>query len=396
MQRKFIATYLIIFATLLGMMSLSRSSTEKIRGQSVAWAAPIWENVLTFKHFILHPFQPSPFNTLSSEEEKLRLQLENQLLQTENAFLHMQLNEQLLLISQAADISSAEPDAARTLEKSKTIQKKLKMLEQRRKSLPARVIFRSFDAWHQALWIDVGESSNQSEKDPTVALNSPVVIGSAIVGIIDYVGKEQSRVRLITDSRLNPSVRASRGGEQDYHLNEQIESLLHQMAFKKQIPLSPDDHAQLSQLLSKLKEGLQPFKRSWYLAKGELSGSLSSSRIGQAITLAGTGFNYDFPDEEGDSRDLRSGKSMQNAKDQAVPILRINDILVTTGMDGVFPAGFQVAIVTRIGLLKEGDYFYDLEARPIAGPLEELSLVFVLPPFKKEEILGDEHTDRSL
>ena len=58
----------------------------------------------------------------------------------------------------------------------------------------------------------------------------------------------------------------------------------------------------------------------------------------------------------------------------------MNDVLVKTGMDGVFPPGFQVATVTRIELLKEGDYFYELEARPIAGPLEELSLVFVLPP----------------
>lgn len=386
MQRKFITTYLFIFAALLAVMSLSRSSTEKIRGGSVATASPFWEKVLSFKHFILHPFQPSPFSSLSLEEEKLRLQVENQLLLTENSWLQKQLGEQLLLASQIAQTISAYPEKGRMVANSpgQTVHKKLNSLEKRLQALPARVIFRSFDSWHQSLWINAGESSNQKGEDPAVALNSPVVVGNAIVGIIDYVGKNQSRVRLITDSRLNPSVRASRGGEQDFLLNEQIESLLQQISLKKQIPLSPNDHTHLYELLTKLKEGLQPFKRTWYLAKGELNGSPSSSRIGQSITLTGTGFNYDFPDDEGENRDLRSGKSLLNQKEAGIPILKINDILVTTGMDGVFPPGFQTAIVTRIGLLKEGDYFYELEARPIAGPLEELSLVFVLPPLKKE------------
>lgn len=387
MPRKFIATYLIIFASLLAIMSLSRSTAEKIRSAPVSLAAPFWEKILAFKYVVLHPFQPSPFASLSIEEEKQRLQLENHLLQTENSRLQEQLNEQLLLISQIAQMRAADPNAASSLgsHAEKTLHKYLRVLGQRMQALPARVIFRTFDSWHQMLWINVGESSNQSGENPVVALNSPVVVGSAIVGIIDFVGKNQSRVKLITDSRLTPSVRASRGGEQDFHLNEQVESLLQQMDVKKQVPLSPDDLAQLSQLLIKLKQGLQPFKRSWYLAKGELKGSPSSSRIGQNIILEGTGFNYDFPDEEGGGRDLRSGKALLYHKEQAMPILKIGDILITTGMDGVFPPGFRVGVVTRIGLLKEGDYFYDLEARPIAGPLEELSLVFVLPPLKKEE-----------
>lgn len=367
-------------------MSLSRSSTDKIRGESVAMTAPFWEKILSIKHFILHPFQPSPFSTLSLEEEKLRLKLENKLLLEENDFLQKQLNEQHLLVSQIDHASSANPEATQKFANSddKQIQMRMVAFKNRLQAIPARVIFRSFDSWNQELWINIGDSSNQSSEDPAIALNSPVVLGNAIVGVIDFVGQGQSRVRLITDSRLNPSVRASRGGEQDFHLNEQIESLLLQMALKKQIALSNDEHAQLAQLLSKLQQGLQPFKRTWYLAKGELMGSPSSARIGHAIALKGTGFNYDFPDDEGDSRDLRSGKSLQNQDEQAISILKVNDILVTTGMDGIFPPGFQVGVVTRIGLLKEGDYFYDLEAQPIAWPLEELSLVFVLPPLKKE------------
>ena len=389
MQKRFIAIYLIIFITLLIMMNLSRSSTEKMRGGSVAAASPIWEKILSFKHFILHPFQPSPFTSQTLEEEKLQLLLEKQLLQTEIGYLQKQLSEQLLLNSQITEISAAEPEAGRTAKRAleKSIQKKMDVLNYRLQTLPARVIFRSFDAWDQALWINVGESSNQNKEEPIAALNSPVVVGNAIVGIIDYIGKNQSRVRLITDNRLNPSVRASRGGEQDFYLSEQIEGLLLQISNKKQIPLPPEERKQLSLLLTRLKQGLQPFKRNWYLAKGELLGSSSSSsRAGGGIILKGTGFNFDFPDSDGDSRDLRSGKSLQHPDEQPVPILKIDDMLITTGMDGIFPPGFQVAMITKIELLKEGDYFYELEAHPVALPLEEISLVFVLPPIIKEDV----------
>ena len=61
-------------------------------------------------------------------------------------------------------------------------------------------------------------------------------------------------------------------------------------------------------------------------------------------------------------------------------MLKVNDLLVTTGMDGVFPEGLHVATVTKIRPLKEGDYYYQLEAIPTAGNLEEISIVSILPP----------------
>lgn len=337
------------------MMSLSRHTNEKMRGHSAALMAPLWEKILVFKYFFLHPSQPSPFSHLSPEEEKQHLQLENQLLKIEIAYLQKQLEEQL---SASSQIAALHP-------------------------VPARVIFRSFDTWNSFLWINVGESTNSTFEAPVIAYNSPVIVGKAIVGIIDFVGEHQSRVRLISDNRLTPSVRACRGGEQEALMSEKIEGLLQQINHKQNLPLSSEEQTNLFRLLQQLKKNLQPLKKSWYLAKGELLGSTFSARLGQNVSLQGRGFNYDFADEEGESRDLRNGKSMQQA--QAIPILKANDILVTTGMDGIFPPGFQVAVVTQVGLLKEGDYFYHLEARPIAGPLEELSLVFVLPPLKKEK-----------
>ncbi len=368
------------------MMSLSRRTSDKMRGESVALLAPLWEKLLTFKHFVKHPTQSSVLTSFSVKEDAQRLHLENQLLENEIAHLQKQLNEQILLSSEIAQIHSLSPKEASSLttEYQKFLERNLKTIHWRLKAVPARVIFRSFDTWSSSLWINVGEVTNQTHQASLIALNSPVVIGKAIVGIIDYIGKYQSRVRLISDHRLTPSVRALRGGEQDFFISEQIDRLLQQMNHKRTIPLSPEDQTRLSNLLNQLKQELQPFKKTWHLAKGVLLGSSSPSRIGQNIYLKGTGFNYDFADEEGIGRDLRNGKSLQQPQEPNVAILKVNDILVTTGMDGIFPAGFQVAVVSQVDLLKEGDYFYNLEAQPIAGPLEELSLVFVLPPLTEE------------
>lgn len=367
------------------MLSLSRHTSDKMRGQSVAIIAPLWEKILSFKFFISHPSAPSALTHLSIEEDKQRLQLENQLLEIEVAYLQEQLNEQMFISSQIAQIAPFMPTEAKELaiDYQKALKNTFKVMQKRIHAIPARVIFRSFDTWNSFLWINKGESTNRDLQAIVIAKNSPVVMGKAILGIIDYVGENQARVRLISDSSLIPSVRASRGGEHDFLFSEQIDELLQHMRYKKNLPIPSEDQIHLSQLLQQLKQNLQPFNKTAYLAKGKLLGSSFSARLGQHVYLKGTGFNYDFIDEEGESRDLRSGKS--NQQTEAIPIIKINDILVTTGMDGIFPPGFQVALVTHVSLLKEGDYFYDLEARPIAESIEELSLVFVLPPHTSEE-----------
>jgi hypothetical protein len=97
--------------------------------------------------------------------------------------------------------------------------------------------------------------------------------------------------------------------------------------------------------------------------------------------LHGIGFNYDFPDDEGPARELRSGLPINSAGDQqAIPILKVKDLLVTTGLDGVFPEGLHVAEVTHVHPLREGDYYYEIEAIPTAGNLNELSILYVMPP----------------
>ena len=201
--------------------------------------------------------------------------------------------------------------------------------------IPARVIYRSPYTWNSSLWINAGQEANDNFGKPIIAKNSPVVIGKAVIGVIDYVGSKQSRVRLITDSGLCPSVRVKR-------------------MVGKNVKL---------------------------LAKGELHGCSKPLWRTDEHVLQGIGFNYDFADQEGPARDLRSGKALEaNNKASSLPLIKKEDLLITTGLDGVFPAGLEVAVVTKISPLKEGDYYYEIEAKPVAENLDELAFVFIIPP----------------
>jgi hypothetical protein len=105
-----------------------------------------------------------------------------------------------------------------------------------------------------------------------------------------------------------------------------------------------------------------------FFAKGEISGTSAPYFRALKSTLKGIGFNYNFADEEGPSR----------GADKA--ILQENDLLITSGLDGIFPPGLHVGRVTAIKTLKPGACFYDLEATASAGDLSDLTFVYVLPP----------------
>lgn len=190
-------------------------------------------------------------------------------------------------------------------------------------SVPAQVIYRDPSSWSSSLWVGVGEEDNVALGQEIIAKNSPVLSHGALVGVVDYVGKKQARVRLITDSGLSPSVRAVRGAN--------------------------------------LEDG--------YLAKGEVHGSSSPFWRSRSPLLKGIGFNYDYPDDEGHSRDLKG----------PVPILKEGDALLTSGLDGVFPPGLHVGTVSWVAPLKEGSYAYEIEVRPAAPNLNDLQTVFILP-----------------
>jgi len=327
MRKRFPRSYLFLIAALFLLVSLSTNLTTHLRGATVAIFSPLWQN----------------FNTHNSDsllEEVERLELENKLLKNQ-------------LEHRRKQYSSTLPQEA----------------------IPAQVIFRSPSSWNNSLWINVGKLD-----DANIVQNSPVLIGKNVVGVIDYVGNHQSRVKLLTDSGLTPSVRVARGQEQANCIAESIDQLLHNIYTYHELFEDSDTVGELVEHLEVANQNLKEEQGTWLLAKGELHGSSHSLWRTNSPILRGIGFNYDFPDKEGPARDLRSGKPEGYASLPAVPILKVKDLLVTTGMDGVFPPGLHVAEVTKILPLKEGDYYYEIEAKPTAGNLEDLSFVFVIPP----------------
>jgi rod shape-determining protein MreC len=330
MRRKSHKPYFLLFIALLAIISLPQHSAQKMQGMTIAAFAPMWQSLAS-----IHS-NPQSLNVESKEgisHSTHSLELENQVLRKEIARLKEIVQHDRHLLNQANQFKTKSPNASKRYQ---SIEKlfKLQLL-----TIPACVIFRSATAWSSSLWLNVGEANNVEIGSKVIAKNSPVVMGDSVVGVIDYVGLHQSRVRLITDSGLNPSVRVARTS-QNTNPQEAI-----------------------------------------YLAKGELSGSSAPLWRSRGCNLHGIGFNYDFADDEGPARDLRSGLPINSGVDQkAIPILKVKDLLVTTGLDGVFPEGLHVAEVTHVHSLREGDYYYEIEATPTAGNLNELSILYVMPP----------------
>ena len=328
---------LLTFAlVIMAILSFPAHFSEKARGWTIASLANIWGALVDVKLFL-----SAPFDRLSEisdavktkDQEIQRLLLENHQLGNEIHILKESLEQEFEILAQLKE----EPLLA-TISKQELSRHEKELLELFQLQLmhvPAKVIYRPLNMWNSSLWIDKGKTENRHLGREVIAHNSPVVLGTSIIGIIDYVGEYQSRIRLITDSGCNPSVRIKRG-----------------------------------ELL---------------LAKGELSGESQPLWRSHQSYLKGVGFNYDFPDEEGPARDLRSGTPLEhNSTRLSHPLVQLNDLLVTTGMDGIFPKGLKAGVVRKIRPLQEGDYTYTLEAESTAGDLNSLTVVFVLPPQKPD------------
>lgn len=357
MTKKNTKAYLFLFIAVLLLLSVPAAFSEKLRGSTMAFFGPLWESMVQAK---------SSLQIFSGGREDSKWHQKLQHLQLENRMLRDE-------IKQLRELFQHE----RHLGKQANIGQHKGMPT----AVPARVIFRSPFSWNSSFWINVGNLDNLNLENKVICKNSPVLLGASIVGVIDFVGDRQSRVRLITDSGLSPSVRVVRGQLPNQLLTEQLDSLMNRLSVRSHLFSSHEEKETFQKLLDELKNKLGKDQETWYLAKGELRGHSKPLWRSQGGLLRGIGFNYDFADEKGSARDLRSGAVLDSAvKAAAMPIIKVNDLLVTTGMDGVFPPGLQVAEVTKIELLKEGDYYYELEAKPTAGNLNELSIVFVIPP----------------
>ncbi|MCB1115120.1 MAG: hypothetical protein KDK71_01520 [Chlamydiia bacterium] len=241
-------------------------------------------------------------------------------------------------------------------------------------SLTAEVVHRDRGEWNSTLWIGVGKADNIALEKEVVVVGSPVLKGQYLIGVVEEVSQHQSRVRLLTDGALVPSVRVAGKGTEKREFESLVKEL-YSLAMLKGLSQDILDN------LNKLVQSSDEEKEEKFLAKGELLGSRFPFCRIRSEVLRGVGFNYDFEDDEGAPLELRSGKEMGDLTNNRITsLIEEGDLLVTTGMDGVFPKDIPVAYVSYIAPLKEGSPTYEIEANLCAGNLEHLLHVSVLPP----------------
>ncbi|MCP5492269.1 MAG: hypothetical protein H7A40_04425 [Chlamydiales bacterium] len=371
MRRVSYRSYFILGASLIIALCLPKQTCQSLRASSVALSSPIWKSCGLCRAILF----AGPCAQKYSDGDYERLQIENDRLRCQIDRICKWLEQQEHLDS----IGAAQADATA----SKFTQSLKSTLDATSQFALARVVFREPASWSQFIWIDVGETTNFSLGTKLVCKNSPVVVGSALIGVVETVGKHRSCVRLITDGTLCPSVRAVRGGLQGQVLLDHLEGMMKQMPLQKH--LLGDEYSQVCQMIAKVKARIGTAGEIGYAAKGFLQGCSAPLWRCRNQKLKGYGFQWDFADSEGPPREIESGKALDlQSKIDPVELLRVGDVLVTTGFDGVFPPHLKVATVSKIYPLIKGAPTYSIEAEMIASNLHDLEFVQVLPPMETE------------
>ena len=338
MKRKNYRSYALLLFLIFSLLNVPKSLISSLQESLVKWGSPLWKAAFNIRTSTAR-FLASHLSSRSSESA------------TEGALF-----------------SSQEIEGGKD------------GLNRFSPSVMARVIYRQPSMWGSFVWIDVGE-----KETPLVQVNSPVLLDRALVGLVEFVGKKQSRVRLITDSSLVVAVRAIRGSEQKREILHLIDQLLLELSLLKEPILSSGEERALFEKLGILKKKLEKGGATQYLAKGEISGASSSLHRSLSFRLKGVGFNYDFEDDKGVARELLSGKPYEDFfKEEGVRLIQQGDLLVTSGMDGLFPEGIPVGIVVKVDPVKEGDVSFSIEVCPLSKKIHDLSRVYVLPSLNIE------------
>lgn len=386
MRRPSYFGYLCLFVAVMTMISLPLGITRALKNRAVAATAPLWSSL---RQWQIGGFGLSQTKTTTavSAEKIAQLEKENFLLRQQCASLQQIMACDESIAREVAWLQQVRGREAQELQLQESWNEFFKRrarhltyrLQYHLQSMPAKVIFREPNHWSSTLWIDVGEEDNEKLGVKIIAHNSPVVIGRSLVGVVEHVQRNRSEVRLITDARLVPSVRAVRGEQSHRCLLQLIDQLASILQKRSGLFSTLNEEKQVLTSLANLRRSLSQGWGDYYLAKGELYGSSLPLWRSKRLLLQGVGFNYDTPDEEGMSRDLRTGEPL-NGVGKGMPLLQPGDILVTSGLDGIFPQGLEVGIVSKVHLLREGDTTYDLEAMPTIDDIAEIDHVSVLPP----------------
>ena len=324
--------YIFLALVLLTALSISDRAATKMRSAAIASVTPSWRHVSNVKELFLNITTVWPtggYHTPPQVEKELEMiRLENYQLKSQLELLKAELNLEKIIGGQVGQLMQMTDVDAYAQRRKEEIFRQLELYSH---AITARIIFRENGPWKSSVWVNVGEETNERLQTRLVEKNSPVVLGTTVIGLVDYVGKHRSRVRFITDRALAPSVRVVRGDE-----------------------------------------------KSIYLAKGEVLGMRYPLWRSRGTVLRGQGFNYDFDDVEGPSRDLRTGKTTSSTNN-ALPLIQAGDSVITTGMDGLFPAGLRIGTISKVYPLKEGSSSYEADIKSFVDEFENLVFLTILP-----------------
>ncbi len=344
--------YVFLIAFVFFVLSVPEEAVSHIRNGVISSISPAWK--------LLNKQTNQEENTIET------LEVENQILHHKIERLHHWITQDQHLQKQMQHLLSLKKEQSDPfIERRQSYLSQI--LAKQLHGLPAKVVFREPANWSSVIWIGVGNRDNRLIGEEIIAKNSPVVIGNAVVGVVETVLENRSSVRLITDRALTPSVRGVRGNTQNKILLDQLGALIQTLSNREDLYGAKE----IADALESFSGKIDLDRRDSYLAKGHVQGASRPlwRMLGQ--TLKGIGFNYDFADVEGPARDLQTTHES---------LLCVGDVLVTTGMDGVFPADLHIATVTKVHPLQEGECSYSIEAEALAPNLNSLSEVFVLPP----------------
>ncbi|MCX6986981.1 MAG: hypothetical protein NT065_02320 [Chlamydiae bacterium] len=388
MRRVSYTPYVLLLIFLLLVLSLPDRFTRGLRSLIVYTVSPSWQgldyvktaslNILTLPTVRdvggYHPQESA--DSFQKEHDLLTTQIEN--LRTW-LLMEDRIEEQLIRLKELKGQSSSDSQLQSFFQR--RAREISKILELELCSCPAKVIFREPASWSSFVWINIGEKQNKVLGKTVIAKNSPVLLDGALIGVVEDVRNAQAKVRLITDARLHVAVRIARGRDQNQQLWQQLQSMLYMLENRNDLFQSVEEQQAFMSFFNRIKSRITASCQDRYLAKGQLHGGSAPLWRSRSSVLYGIGFNYDWPDQEGPSRDLRSGRpSIDMSMSDPIALLKQGDLLVTSGLDGVFPPGLPVAVVKTVTPLREGASSYDIVAEAVAVNLSDVSTVLVLPP----------------
>jgi cell shape-determining protein MreC len=371
MSRKKHRPYFLLGIFLFCLFYLPGVIVEGLRGGVGTLSSGFWK-----KGRVLQASFVQASNPKKGKDKTEALEVENLLLKKQNESLRRRLFSEERVEYQLKKLKELiSLDEKKSLDFFKRRRKAAEeLLDLELFSVQAEVIRRDIGEWNSTLWINVGNGMNDKLGRTTISVGSPVLKGPYLIGVIEQVNQNKSRVRLLTDPSLVPSVRVARGGTNEREFGGLVKQVYNQAVIR-------GERRETLLSLSTLLQTLQEEKEEYFFAKGELIGSSSPFCRFNLGVLRGVGFNYDFGDQESAPLELRSGKEIKKLSDRShISLIEVGDLLITTGMDGTFPRDLPVAHVTYVAPLKEGSPSYEIEAKLCAGNLETLLDVSILPP----------------